>query len=87
MEGVEGFRKLSREEVERYFRRRGQVDLSEYEKFLADIGPGEGGEVTLSGSLTQRAVKRRLNAAAKALNKQLVYSRHSESGKLRFRVR
>ena len=81
------FRALNTEQIAALrSRRRGLVDLTEYLDFLRDLGPGEGGELTLQSGETTRTIKRRLTSAAIQLQKSIRYQR-SRDGLLRFEVR
>ncbi len=79
-------RKLSQEEATKAFPRRGQMDLSEYVDGLRGLQPGDAAEVHL-GSLSARALKRRIGQAAKQLGYALRWSRESGGNSLRFQVR
>ena len=81
------FRRLSGSEAERFFLRRGQMDLSEYEKFLSGLKSGDVGEVRSDDDETERALKRRLTIAAKQQGKQLQYSKRAGEGSIVFRVK
>jgi len=65
------------------------IDLTEYLDFLQDLGPGDGGEVTLSQGESRRAVKRRLTTAGKRQGKTVRWksSQNSHNGVLRFEIR
>ncbi len=81
------FRQLSPTELERFFLKRGQMDLTEYEKVLARMKSNEGAEVQIGEGETVRAVKRRLTVAAKNQGKQLQYSKRAPEGTVVFRVK
>jgi hypothetical protein len=81
------FRKLTSQEAERFFLKRGQMDLTEYERFLTGLKSRDVSEVQVGEGETDRAVKRRLTVAAKNQGKQLQYSKRSESGTIVFRVK
>jgi hypothetical protein len=84
------FRKIEREEVENLTHRpkatgeRTRI-REQYQSFLADIGEGEGGEVTLADGDNRSTIKNRLKAAAKALGKEIAFIRTSQDV-VRFRV-
>src|SRR5919201_777485 len=78
-------RKLSAEEAQRAFPRRGQQDLSEYVDALRGLGPGEAASIDRQG-LTDRAVKRRVGQAANTLGYRLKWSRQSGENVLYFQV-
>src|SRR5437764_6802421 len=79
-------RKLSSDEAAKVFPKRGQMDLSEYADALRELQPGDAAEIEL-GSLSSRALKRRLGQAAKQTGYSLKWARDSGSGVLRFQVR
>ena len=78
-------RKLSTDEAQRAFPRRGQQDLSEYTTALRELGPGEAAGIERQG-LTDRALKRRLGQAAKDLGYRLKWSRQASPDLLYFQV-
>lgn len=81
------FHRLNADEVAAMrVRRRGSVDLTEYNEFLRALDIGEGGEVVLSDAEQKRTVKRRLTRAARQMNKDVRY-RRSEGNVIRFEVR
>ena len=63
-------RKLAPDEAQRAFPRRGQQDLSDYMAALGELQPGEAAAIEREG-LSDRAIKRRLGAAAKQLGYRL----------------
>ncbi len=77
------FRQLSPTELERFFLKRGQMDLTEYEKVLARMKSNEGAEVQIGEGETVR----RLTVAAKNQGKQLQYSKRAPEGTVVFRVK
>ena len=79
-------RKLSSDEAAKVFPKRGQMDLSEYSDALRELQPGDAAEIEL-GSLSSRALKRRLGQAAKQTGYSLKWARDSGTGVLRFQVR
>lgn len=79
-------RRLSEDEIARYFPKRGQMDLTEYSAELRQLKPGEGAEIH-PDDLTQRAVKRRWGQAAKQLGYTLKWSRDENADTMRFQVR
>ncbi len=81
------FRRIPAGEAERYFLKRGQMDLTEYEKFLSGQKPQDVAEVQLGEGETERAVKRRLTVAAKNQGKKLQYSKRATPGTVVFRVK
>src|ERR687886_2388358 len=78
-------RKLSTDEAQRAFPRRGQQDLSEYTNALRELGPGEAAGIERQG-LTDRALKRRLGQAAKDLGYRLKWTREASPDMLYFQV-
>src|ERR1051325_2736914 len=62
------------------------MDLSEYADALAALQPGDAAEIEL-GSLSSRALKRRLGQAAKQTGYSLKWARDTGGGALRFQVR
>jgi hypothetical protein len=81
------FRRVSVGDVGRFFHKRGQMDLTEYERFLAGQKPQEVGEASLEENETERAVKRRLTVAARIQGKRLQYSKRAPEGTVVFRVK
>jgi hypothetical protein len=81
------FRHIHPPESDRYFLKRGQMDLTEYEKFLSGLKSGTVGVAAIQDSETERAVKRRLTVAAKNQGKQLQYSKRADKGTVVFRVK
>ena len=81
------FRRVPPGESERYFLKRGQMDLTEYEKFLSGVKSQDVAEVQLGEGETERAVKRRLTVAAKNQGKRLQYSKRANAGTVVFRVK
>ena len=79
-------RKLSSDEAAKVFPKRGQMDLSEYTDALHELQPGDAAEIEL-GSLSSRALKRRLGQAAKQTGYSLKWARDGGTGVLRFQVR
>lgn len=79
-------RKLTPEESSRLFPKRGQIDLAEYTSALNRLQPGDAAEVRL-GSLSARALKRRLGQAAKQMGQSLRWSKEESPDALRFQVR
>jgi len=79
-------RKLSSDEAAKVFPKRGQMDLSEYTDALGELQPGDAAEIEL-GSLSSRALKRRLGQAAKQTGYSLKWARDGGTGVLRFQVR
>jgi hypothetical protein len=79
-------RKLSSDEAAKVFPKRGQMDLSEYADALRELQPGDAAEIEL-GSLSSRALKRRLGQAAKQTGYSLKWARDGGTGVLRFQVR
>ena len=79
-------RKLSSDEAAKLFPRRGQMDLRGYIEALQELQPGDAGEIEL-GSLSSRALKRRLGQAAKQTGYSLKWARDGGAGVLRFQVR
>jgi hypothetical protein len=78
-------RKLSAEEAQRAFARRGQQDLSEYVDALRELDQGQAAAVTRQG-LSDRAIKRRLGQAANQLGYRLKWSRQSDPDHLYFQT-
>jgi hypothetical protein len=62
------------------------MDLSEYTDALRELQPGDAAEIEL-GSLSSRALKRRLGQAAKQTGYSLKWARDGGTGVLRFQVR
>jgi hypothetical protein len=81
------FRRVPSGESERYFLKRGQMDLTEYEKFLNGVKAPDVAEAQLAEGETERAVKRRLTVAAKGQGKRLQYSKRANTGTVVFRVK
>ncbi|MBI3743715.1 MAG: hypothetical protein HY261_05435 [Chloroflexi bacterium] len=54
---------------------RQQEILREYREYIQKVQPGQAGKLIASSSESLRAVRRRLTAAAKSLNKALVVKR------------
>src|SRR5438270_12999114 len=79
-------RKLSSDEAAKVFPKRGQMDLSEYADALRELQPGDAAEIEL-GSLSSRALKRRLGQAAKQTGYSLKWARDGGTGVLRFQLR
>src|SRR5438034_11640355 len=79
-------RKLSTDEAAKVFPKRGQMDLSEYTDALPELQPGDAAEIEL-GSLSSRALKRRLGQAAKQTGYSLKWARDGRPGVLRLPVR
>ena len=84
---VPQFGRVPTEEAALYFFKRGQMVLSEYEAFLADLSSGDVGKVEITSGEIHRAVKRRLSLAAKSLDQRLQYSKRAAPGTIVFRVR
>src|ERR671924_1326366 len=78
-------RKLAPDEAQRTFPRRGQQDLSDYLAALGELQPGEAAAIARVG-LSDRAIKRRLGAAAKQLGYRLTWARQSSPEALYFQV-
>jgi len=78
-------RKLSREEAERSFARRGQTNVSEYATALRVLQVGDSAELELGG-LSSRAAKRRLGLAATHLGYRLKWASAWVDDRLYFRV-
>src|SRR5919205_1416850 len=78
-------RKLAPDEAERAFPRRGQQDLSDYMAALGELQPGEAAAIERAG-LSDRAINRRLGAAAKQLGYRLKWARQSGPEALYFQV-
>ena len=81
------FRRVAMKDAERYFLKRGQMDLTEYEAFLSELKEGDVAEVQLGDGETERAVKRRLTVAGKNRGKQVQYSKRAGEGSVVFRVK
>jgi hypothetical protein len=67
-------RKLAPDEAQRAFPRRGQQDVSDYMAALGEFQPGDAAAIERAG-LSDRAIKRRLGAAAKQLGYRLTWAR------------
>jgi hypothetical protein len=67
-------RKLAPDEAQRAFPRRGQQDLSDYMAALGELQAGDAAAIEREG-LSDRAIKRRLDAAAKQLGYRLTWAR------------
>ena len=78
-------RKLPADEAQRAFPRRGQQDLSDYVAALRDVQPGDAAEIQREG-LSDRAIKRRLGAAAVQLGYRLKWARQSSPEAMYFQV-
>jgi len=78
-------RKLAADEAQRAFPRRGQQDLSDYMAALGELQPGEAAAIEREG-LSDRAIKRRLGAAAKQLGYRLKWARQHSPEALYFQV-
>jgi len=78
-------RKLAPDEAQRAFPRRGQQDLSDYMAALGELQPGEAAAIEREG-LSDRAIKRRLGAAAKQLGYRLTWARQHSPEALYFQV-
>src|ERR671926_1303297 len=78
-------RKLVPDEARRAFPRRGQQDLSDYMAALGELQPGEAAAIERA-ALSDRAIKRRLGAAAKQLGYQLTWARQHSPEALYFQV-
>src|SRR5918911_1136429 len=78
-------RKLAPEEAQRAFPRRGQQDLSDYLAALGELQPGDAAAIERAG-LSDRAIKRRLGAAAKQLGYRLTWARQHGPEALYFQV-
>ena len=81
------FRRMTGTDSDRYFLKRGQMDLTEYEKFLSTLKSRDVGEAQIGDGETERAIKRRLTVAAKNQGKQLQYSKRAPGGMVVFRVK
>lgn len=84
------FHRLSREEVEGLASGRkppSQRALirEQYQRFLEDIQPGEGGEVILGEDDNRTTIRNRIKSAADELGKNITFMRTRDSA-LRFRV-
>jgi len=84
---VPQFRRMTGTDSDRYFLKRGQMDLTEYEKFLSTLKSRDVGEAQIGDGETERAIKRRLTVAAKNQGKQLQYSKRAPGGMVVFRVK
>jgi hypothetical protein len=83
------FQKLSREEIEALTpgkrpSQRARI-REEYQSFLRDIEPGEGGEVRIAEGENRTTIRNRLKSAAKALDKKITFLR-TRGDILRFRI-
>jgi len=78
-------RKLAPDEAQRAFPRRGQQDLSDSMAALGELQPGDAAAVEREG-LSDRAIKRRLGAAAKQLGYRLKWARQHSPEALYFQV-
>jgi hypothetical protein len=78
-------RKLAPDEAQRAFPRRGQQDLSDYLAALGELHAGEAAAIERAG-LSDRAIKRRLGAAANQLGYRLKWARQSSPEMLYFQV-
>ena len=76
------FRKMSARDADSLFLKRGQMDLREYEEFLAKLSSGDVAEVKPDDGETERALKRRLTVAAKGQGKQVQYSKRAPAGSI-----
>jgi hypothetical protein len=86
---VPSFRRLSREEVQAIRGSNGQrtpIDLTEYQDFVRELVPGEGGEIALGDGDSQRTIKRRLTRAAGQLKKRIRWRTSRGDGVIRFVV-
>jgi hypothetical protein len=82
------FKRVSSNDAERYFPRRGQQrDLTEYQAFVRDLMSGDLAEVTIGENETERSIKHRLTVAAKRLGKSIQYSKWADEGTIVFRVK
>ena len=81
------FRSIPSGESERYFLKRGQMDLTQYDAFLAGLESGAMAEASVADGETERAIKRRLTVSAKNQGKKLQYSKRASEGKVVFRVK
>jgi hypothetical protein len=81
------FRRVAAKESDGYFLKRGQMDLREYEEFVAKLTSGDVAEVRPDAGETERALKRRLTVAAKGQGKQVQYSKRAPEGSIVFRVK
>ncbi|GIW08882.1 MAG: hypothetical protein KatS3mg060_3687 [Dehalococcoidia bacterium] len=79
------FERLSREAFSKSQGRPRNSYLEEYRGFLADLQPGEGGEITLDPNEKKATIKNRLNHAARVENKRIRYLR-TPSDRVRFQV-
>jgi len=78
-------RKLAPDEAQRAFPRRGQQNLSDDLAALGELQPGEATAIERAG-LSDRAIKRRLGAAAKQLGYRLKWARQHSPEALYFQV-
>jgi len=78
-------RKLAPDEAQRAFPRRSQQDLSDSMAALGKLQPGEAAAIERAG-LSDRAIKRRLGAAAKQLGYRLKWARQHSPEALYFQV-
>ena len=78
-------RKLAPDEAQRAFPRRGQQDLSDYMAAVGELQPGEAAAIEREG-LSDRAINRRLGAAAKQLGYRLKWARQSSPEAMYFQV-
>ncbi len=82
-----GFQRVSGRSADRFFQFRGQVDLTEYQRFVADLETGDVAEARLAPGESERAVKRRITVVAKGQQKRVQYSTHAPEGCVIFRVK
>lgn len=83
------FHKLSREEVEQVVTKKKPSERAlireQYNRFLADIEEGEGGELLLVEGDNRTTVRNRIKSAAETLGKNITFLRTRDNA-LRFRV-
>ena len=73
------FGRLSKEEVDALTSRTPNIELSPYIEYLGQLAPGDWGFVRPGVDENPRAVKRRLNMAAKQTGKSLKHPRKREN--------
>ena len=78
-------RRLAPDEAQRAFPRRGQQDVSDYMAALGELQPGDAAAIQREG-LSDRALKRRLGAAATQLGYRLKWARQHSPEALYFQV-
>ncbi|HYN89222.1 MAG TPA: hypothetical protein VER55_11855 [Ardenticatenaceae bacterium] len=84
-----GFQKLSREDIEAMTPGKARSPRAavrdEYQGFLREIEPGEGGQVTIQEGENRTTIRNRIKSAAKALDQKVTFMR-TRGDILRFRV-